>query len=283
MTFAKFYVVFKWLIFFFIIALKDCLTCFCPLSKSTGWGGVGTLMARGWGDQIKVRPSFKGIPGAHRERESINFPQLAFDPIELFPAFTVFLLDSWRSFFFFLAALIICGILVSQPRMEQGPLQWKRGVLTTGLPENSPTGLIGLLPSCLIWSPERSSSNANLRKFKKSLPGTPSGPATLSPTTLLLYPSAWNALFLLSGFHSSAWSVYPPHPASRLLLSALRTQSRYQLFFEMFPSLLVRPRTQNTVLMASLAHVYQGAWACLPRLMSTRDGLACLPSGWYTP
>ena len=167
--------------------------------------------------------------------------------------------------------------------MDQGPLQWKRGVLTTGLPENSPTGLIGLLPSCLSWSPERSSSNANLRKFKKSLPGTPSGPATLSPTTLLLYPSAWNALFLLSGFHSSAWSVSPPHPASRLLLSTLRTQSRHQLFFEMFLSLLVRPRTQNTVLMASLAHVYQGAWACLPRLMSTRDGLACLPSGWYTP
>ena len=100
-AFAKFYVVFKWLIFFFIIALKDCLTCFCPLSKSTGWGGVGTLMAWGWGDQIKGCPSFKGIPGAQRERESINFPQLAFDPIELFPAFTVFLLDSWRSFFFF--------------------------------------------------------------------------------------------------------------------------------------------------------------------------------------
>ena len=282
-AFAKFYVVFKWLIFFFITALKDCLTCFCPLSKSTGWGGVGTLMAWGWGDQIKGCPSFKGIPGAHTERErALTFHNWLLTQLNYFqPSLYFFWIPG--GLFFFLAALIICGILVSQPRMEQGPLQWKRGVLTTGLPENSPTGLIGLPPSCLIWSPERSSSNANLRKFKKSLPGTPSGPATLSPTTLLLYPSAWNALFLLSGFHSSAWSVYPPHPASRLLLSALRTQSRYQLFFEMFPSLLVRPRTQNTVLMASLAHVYQGAWAYLPWLMSTRDGLACLPSGWYTP
>ena len=295
-TFAKFYVVFKWLIFVFITALKDCLTCFCPSllllsleGNEQEWGlGMGWgLMAGGWGDQTKTCPSFTGIPGTQREREREHWlSTTGFWPnwtISSFHCVSSGLLQIFFFFLPFLAALNTCGILVSHPGMEQGPLQWKHGVLTTGLPGNSPTGLIGLLTNLSDLISRKIFLQCKFEEMRKSLPGAPSGPAALSPTTLLLYPSAWNALFLLSGFHRSAWSVYPPHPASRPLLSTLRTQSRHQLFLEMFSSLLVRPGTQNTVLMASLAHVYQGAWACLPWLMSTRDGLACPSSGWYTP
>ena len=39
------------------------------------------------------------------------------------------------SFFLFWLRCLTCGILVYQPGIEPLPLQWKYGVLTTGLPE----------------------------------------------------------------------------------------------------------------------------------------------------
>lgn len=40
----------------------------------------------------------------------------------------------WEGAFFFLPPRGACGILVPQPRMNVAPLQWKRGVPTTGPP-----------------------------------------------------------------------------------------------------------------------------------------------------
>lgn len=44
---------------------------------------------------------------------------------------------SLKFFFFFLLSCAAFGILVSQPRVEPGPQQWKHEVLTTGLPGDS--------------------------------------------------------------------------------------------------------------------------------------------------
>ena len=101
-AFAKFDVVFKWLIFFFITALKDCLTCFCPLSKSRGWGGLGTLMAWGWGDQIKGCPSFRGIPEHTESKRALTFHNWLLTQLNYFqPSLYLLWIPAGLFFFFF--------------------------------------------------------------------------------------------------------------------------------------------------------------------------------------
>ena len=233
-TFAKFYVVFKWLIFVFITALKDCLTCFCPSllllsleGNEQEWGlGVGWgLMAGGWGDQIKTCPSFTGIPGAHRERErALTFHNWLLTQLNYFQLSLCFL---WIA-----ADLCFFSFFSSTEHMWDLSFPTRDG---TGAPAMEAWSLnhwtAREFPHRSDWPPDYLSDlisrkiflQCKFEEMRKSLPGAPSGPAALSPTTLLLYPSAWNALFLLSGFHRSAWSVYPPHPASRPFLSTLRT------------------------------------------------------------
>ena len=71
----------------------------------------------------------------------------------LFPShchFDSLVLTSFTTLFYLLQHHIACGILVTQPRIEPMPLQWKLEVLTTELPGNS-FNLLYFSPHCLHW------------------------------------------------------------------------------------------------------------------------------------
>ena len=54
----------------------------------------------------------------------------------------IFLFFFFLFFFFFLPCCTACEILIPQPGIEPMTLQWKHGVLTTGLPGKSLNNII---------------------------------------------------------------------------------------------------------------------------------------------
>ena len=58
---------------------------------------------------------------------------------------------SFSSFLFFWPRHKACGILVPWPAIERGPQQWKRRVLTTGLPGNFPQYIFLKFAFCSLF------------------------------------------------------------------------------------------------------------------------------------